>query len=821
MDRFLQDLRFGLRTLLRSPGVAAIAILSLGFGIGVNSSMFSVVNAVLLKPFPYVAPQELVAIWGRFLPSSGYDFSYFALSDPEAIDLMRETKALSAVAPYRWRIANLSVNDSEPERAWALQVPAELFSVLGVEPFLGRTFGPEEASRRASCTAVLSYNAWKDRHGASSAAVGSSMRVDGESCLVLGVMPESFFFLDRRVKLFLPLTLDPRPEGRASHSLGAVGRLAPGVSIQTARSEIEALMAGWAMELPEHHKGHFLILEPFHADRVRNERPALLVLMGAVGLVLLIVCSNVASLLLGRAESRRREMALRVALGASRFRLLRQLLTESLLLAVFGGGLGLLASAWTLDGVLALYPETLPGAGELRVDGAVLIFTLALTLGTVALFGLTPAISIVARRPKEAFGAEGRTSSGGPRRVTAHRLLVIAEVGLSLTLLVGAGLLLKSFTLLQQVALGFDPEGVLTLSINVSAGSHPDPRAVRQAYADLLERISAVTEVESAALISSLPLASGAPPDDFLVESRPPPSPGETATNADYLMVSPELFETLRIPLRRGRLLNSADVEGAPLVAVINETAARMYWQNEDPLGRRIRYSGEDTPWITIVGIVGDIRSTRLQWEPRPAVYVPHAQPSRGPSYDTEGKGENIRSLSLLVRAKRSPEDLSPSIRAAIHERDPNIPISSPMAMTEVVWRAGAAARFTSLVMSLFAGTALLLALVGVYGVVSYSVEQARQAIGIRMALGATTREILRLVVGQGALLGGGGIGLGLIASFLLSRSLRGLLYSVDPIDPLTFTALPTVLAMVVLLASYVPARRAVRVNLVETLRYQ
>ncbi len=814
----LQDLRYGLRTMLRSPGMTAVAVLSLAIGIGVNTSMFSVVSAALLKPFPYAAPSELVAVWGRFLPSSGYDFSYFAISDSEALDLIRETRALSGVAPYRWRQVSLGGRTGEPERAWALEVPAVWSTLLGVEPAIGRSFDAQETRGRGSCTALLSHETWSERLGADPAAVGKSIEVDDESCAVLGVMPEPFFFLDREVRLFLPLTLDPTPEERGSHGLGAVGRLAPGVSLEEARAEMDVMMQRWASAFPDHHaKGHILILEPFHGDQVRDVRPAILVLMGAVGLVLLIVCSNVANLLLVRAEARRREIALRASLGASRARLVRQLLTESALLALVGGGLGLLVSAWTLEGVLALYPQTLPGAVMARVDVVVLLFSLGLTLGTVLLFGLVPSLSISECGPREALVASGRTSTGGRRRVTAHRLLVVAEVGLSLTLLVGAGLLFRSFSRLRQVELGFDPEGALTLSINASPGSYPDARAVRRLQSDLLERVATLAGVESAALISSLPLGGGAPPDDFLIENRPEPAPGETAYNADYLMASPGIFETLRVPLRRGRVLGVSDDGAGPLVAVVNETAARMYWPHEDPVGRRIRYFADDTPWITIVGIVGDVRSTRLELEPRPAVYVPIAQSSRGPAYDL---GANLRSFAMVVRASHGPQGLFPSVRAVVRERDPKLPISTAMTLIEVVARAAAQPRFTSILMGAFAGTALLLALVGIYGVMSYSVEQSRPAIGIRMALGATTADVLRLVVGQGAILGLVGIGFGLVASLLLSRTLEGLLFRVDPFDPSTFLYLTAILVSVVLLASYVPASRAARLNVIETLRH-
>ena len=814
MSSFVQDLRFGLRTLARSPGVTLVATLSLALGIGVNTSMFSVVNAALLKPFPYETPEELVAIWGRFLPSSGYDFPYFAISDPEALDLMRETGALSGVAPYRWRQVALGGLEGEPERAWALEVPAEWFSVLGVAPAMGAAFEASDSRGRRPCTTVVGHQTWIDRLDASR-AIGGTIHVDGEDCTVLGVMPESFFFLDRSVRLFLPLTLDPRPEQRESHSLGAVGRLAPGVSLERARAEMNVIMDRWVRSYPDHHaKGHFLVLEAFHADRVRNVRPALVVLMSAVGLVLLIVCSNVASLLLGRAESRHHEIALRISLGARRSRLVRQLLTESVLLAGLGGGLGLLVSSWTLDAVVALYPESLPGAGEAQVDGTVLLFALALSLGTVLLFGLLPAIFTTAPRRESLAG--DRASSAPRRRVTLHGALVVAQIGLSLTLLVGAGLLLKSFSRLREVDLGFDPGSVLVLPLNASSRSYPDAGAVRRLYADLLERVRSLPEVENAALISSIPLGSGAPPDDFLIENRAEPAPGETAYNGDYLMVSPELFETLRIPLRRGRGLSSSDDDAAPPVAVLNETAVRMYWPGEDPLGRRIRYHAEDSPWITIVGIVGDVRSTRLDQEPRPAVYAPIDQSSRGPTYD---QTSNLRSVAFVVRARREPEDLIPSLRAVLRQRDASLPVSTAMSLTAVVSRAAAEPRFTSLLMGSFAGTALLLALLGVYGIVSFSVEQMRRGIGIRIALGATPFDVLRLVLGQGVGLGFAGVGFGLASSLLLSRALEGLLYQVDPFDSATFLTLTALLVSVVLLASYVPARRAARVNVIETLR--
>jgi putative ABC transport system permease protein len=797
--------------------MTAVATLSLALGIGINASMFSVVNASLLRPLPYESPSELVAIWGRYLPSSGYDFPYFALSDPEALDLMRETKALSGVAPYRWRRISLGGRGSEPEQAWALEVPANWSSLLGVEPAMGRTFDEAEARAPGSCVTLLGHETWEERLGSDAAVVGGAVEVDGAGCTVVGVMPEGFFFLDRRVRLFLPLVLDARPEARGNHGLGAVGRLAPGVSLEEARTEMTLLMDRWAIEIPDHHaKGHVLFLESLSVDQVRDVRPALLVLMGAVGLMLLIVCSNVANLLLVRAESRRRELALRASLGAGRARLVRQLLTESALLALLGGGFGVLVSAWTLEGALSFYPEPLPGASQASLDGDVLLFALALTLGTVFLFGLAPALSASARGPVEALHAGGR-ATGGKGRVSVQRVLVVAEVGLSLTLLVGAGLLLRSFTNLRRVDLGFEPDRVVTLSMSASPGAYPNAGAVRRLQTDLLSRVSSIPSVESAALISALPLENGAPADNFHIENRPDPEPGETAYNADYVMVSPRLFETLRIPLVRGRALSAGDDAGAPLVAVLNETAARNYFGSEDPIGRRIRYYGDDLPWITIVGIVGDVRSTRLQLEPRPAVYVPIVQSPRGPGYDLSG---NVRSFALAVRTRQRPADLFPSLRAAVREVAPSLPIASAMTMTEVVSRAAAAPRFTSLLMGVFAGTALLLAIVGIYGVMSFSVEQARQAIGIRRALGATTKDVLRLVVEQGAALGIAGVGFGLVASFALSRTLEGLLFRVGTFDALTFVSLSAILAAVVLLAAAVPAWRAARLDVIETLRH-
>jgi predicted permease len=797
--------------------MTAVAALSLALGIGINASMFSVVNASLLRPLPYESPSELVAIWGRFLPSSGYDFPYFALSDPEALDLMRGTKALSGVAPYRWRQVSLGGREGEPERAWAIEVPANWTSLLGVEPALGRSFDESETTGRRSCVTVLGHDTWTDQLGGHPDAFGDTLDVDGASCTVLGVLPEGFFFLDRRVRLFLPLTLDPRPEARDSHSLGAFGRLAPGVSLEGARAEMNLLMDRWAIEFPDHHgKGHVLILESFLADQVRGVRPALLVLMGAVSLMLLIVCSNVANLLLVRAESRRREFALRASLGAGRLRIVRQLLTESALLALVGGGLGVLVSAWTLEGALSLYPEPLPGAAQPSMDRGVFLFALALTLGTVFLFGLAPALTASARGPAEALHAGGR-ATGGRLRVSLQRILVVAEVGLSLTLLVGAGLLLRSFTNLRRVDLGFDPEDVVTLSMSAPPGAYPDALAVRRLQSELLARVGAIPSVESAAFISALPLESGAPPDDFHIENRPDPEPGETAYNADYLMVSPEIFQALRVSLVRGRELSASDDAGAPLVAVINEAAVQAYFRSEDPVGRRIRYYGDDLPWITIVGVVRDVRSARLELEPRPAVYAPIAQSPRGRAYD---RTANVRSFSLVVRARQRPEDVFPSVRAAVREVAPGLPIASAMTLSDVVSRAAAAPRFTSLLMGVFAGTALLLALVGIYGVMSFSVEQARQAIGIRRALGATTRDVLRLVVGQGTVLAFAGVGFGLAASFALSRTLEGLLFRVGTFDPWTFLSLSAVLAAAVLLAAAVPAWRASRLSVVETLRH-
>ncbi len=800
------DLRYAARTLRRQPGFTIAAVLTLAVGIGSNAAIFTVVNAVLLRPLPFPASDQLVALYTRYLPATGYDFPYFSLSGPEFADVRARADAFAGVAAYTFSNSNLTRENGEAERVLTMPVTSDFFEVLGVRPVRGRTFTEREAQRREGCVAVLGHDLSEHTQ------VGSTIRLDDAPCEVIGAMPEGFGFRDDRVRIWTALRYNTEETTRASHPLLVIARLRDGFSAEQADAQLQSLRAYWSENYPDHYaKGHFAVRRSLHEDIAGDERDALLILGGAVLFVLLIVCVNLAALLVSKGEGRRREFALRHALGANRGRLVRQLIAEAMLLAIVGGLLGVALADALLAGLLALYPQRLPVWQPIAIDYAALAYTGAVVILTGFLVGLVPALNATGRRIQETLRSESRATASR-RAVAARSVLVVSQLALSVILLVGALLLMRSYHRLQQVDLGIDPEHVLTFSVSVPPGRQPDPAAARRTLSSIEARLAATPGVHSAGAVSNLPLASAGPPDDFSIDGRPAPPSGAPAWNARYIMTTPRMFAALGIPLKRGRLLADSDVPGQPLVAVINETAARLYWPEEDPIGRTIRYyPREKNPAIRIVGIAGDVRSMGANVPAPPVVYVPLEQAPR-PDYEA-------RTMTFAVRVPGDPGAATASVRAAVASIDGGLPLANVRPMSDVVFAAAGQPRFTTLVMSFFAGVAFFLGALGLYGILAYNVEQRIREIGVRVALGAGRREIFRLIIGNGMSLAAIGIIVGVPAALALSRLMTGLLSGVTSSDPLTYIAVVTMLGGSALLASYLPARRATRIDPLVALR--
>ena len=817
MGTAFRSVRHALRVLLRAPGFSLTAIVTLALGIGAATAMFTIVNSVLLRPLPFSDAERVVSVWTRYEPSSGYDFPQFPLSGPEYIDYRDQTQALEEVAAFVRPGATLTADDpaAEPIRAPTVQGTTNLFTTLGVQPALGRTFRAGEDQPGAACVVVASHGLWLDLFGGDPGALGRSVRLDGTRCEVVGIMPAGFAFPDASVRLWRNLIIDPANPfwtDRMSHNFSAVGRLAAGVTFDEAQAEARTLAANWR-ETYDHYQGHYLWSRSYLDEIVGNVRPELTMLLGAVGLVLLVICANLASLLLARGEGRRRELAVRLALGAGRWRLVAHLLTESVLLALVGGALGVLAAMAFLDGLLSLYPGTLPRADAITLEWRALAFAAATTALTALLFGLLPALRASSSAPETVLRAQTRGVIGGRSRLM--RAFVVAEVALSVMLVAGAGLLLRSYENIRAVDLGLDADRVYTVGQALPVSTYRDGAAVRTFYASLLERIAALPGVESAGAITNLPLQGGpGGMNDFSIEGRPQPRPGEPSWNAGQVLVTPGYFETMRIPLVAGRLIEARDQVDAPWVAVINEETARRYWPGESPIGQRVHYGPPDDPntppWITIVGVVANTRASGAQAELVPQIFIPHAQMTRF---------FGGRFMSIVVRAEGDPLAIAATVNATVREADPALPLIGGRTMQDVVRASVGEPRFTSMLATFFAGVALLLGALGIHGVLSYVVAQRVGELGVRLALGARPGALLKLVVGQGMWLACMGVALGVAAALAGARVLRDLLFGVGPADPTSFVIAIAVLGAAAFLACYGPARRAARIDPMTALR--
>jgi putative ABC transport system permease protein len=805
MGTLMQDLRFAARWFVRAPRFTVPAVLALALGIGATSAIYSVVRGVMLNPLPYRDPERIVSIWesnarrnrprnvvgpANFLAwrERNRSFEYFGLVGPTRLNIML---------------------DSRPEEVAGLAASADVFAALGVQPVLGRVYTAREDLEGNDGGILVSHEFWRSRLGGRDDVLGLVLTANARSRSVVGVMPPGFTIEGQRADFMIPYgwtleQLRAAPGRGLSHG---IARLRDGISFEQAAAEMKAIAAQLEKEAPQRNTGWSVTLVPVHDQMVEQIRPALVVLAGAVALVLLIACVNVANLLLARSTIRQRELGLRTALGAGRGRLLRQMMTESILLGLVGGVAGLALAVAFHRGLLALVADRIPvpRLDQVALDMPVVWFTLALALGTGLIFGIVPAL-FATSAANDAL-REGGRHGGGPRSRRALATLVVAEVALSLVLLSGAGLLIRSFIALQNTSPGFRAEGVLTARVQLAGSEYNEERRIADFYTNAVSRIATLPGVQSAAGITYLPMAGPGIGTSFHRPDRPKPAPGESPVT-DVRPVTPGFFKTMGIPQRAGRDFAPWDEAGSPRVAVVGDTLVKQMFDGENPLGKRLSITGGGQEWmnVEIVGAVGDIKMGTLDASTRPAIYVPHTQLPIG-------------LMTFVMRTEMDPMSLVPSVRAAVRAIDPALPLGDVKTMEEVVDATLARPRAVSVLLTAFALMALLLAGVGVYGVMAYSVSQRTQEIGVRMALGATARSVFRLVLGQALRLVAMGIVLGLLAAASLTQVVESLLYETGPLDPWTFGVTAVVLTLVTALASYVPARRGTRISPVEALR--
>ncbi|WP_224368085.1 ABC transporter permease [Hyalangium versicolor] len=813
-DSLWQDVRYALRSLRRSPGFLAAAVLTLALSIGANTAIFSIVEGVLLKPLPYPHPERLVALFTR-MPGIGAD--RFSISQPELEDFRQARDTFSAFSGLDWEYFNVSTGEGEPERLAGVQVEASMFEVLGVVPSLGRRFTAEEDVPGKDQVVVVTHGFWKRRLGANPAVIGSPLWMDGVSRTIIGVLPEDFEFRD--AQFLVPLALGPLdPARRSAHSLGALGRLAPGVTLEQAQTALSTLAGRLVETYPEHYPtrlGFDALVISLREQWVGGVSEALLLLLGAVLLVQLIACANVANLLLARGEARQHELAVRTALGASRWRIVRQLLTESLVLGVGGGLGGLMLAQWGVDALLALADGMLPRATQAQVDLSALGVTMGIAIVSGLAFGLLPALQATRSDPREALQGAGKGFTAGLRRLRARNVLVVTEVALAVTLVAGAGLLLRSFWALSHVEPGFDAERVLTLDLSLPSAQYEKGPQVARFYRELLERLRAVPGVESVAATSGLPMGGSRATWDVDIEGQTLAA-GEVGPSPNFLAVTPDYFRAMGIRVMKGRNFSAEDDGPRLEVAVVNELAARAMWPGEDPLGKRFRVRSspgrEPFPWMTVIGVVANVRAQSLKDEARAEYYLLH-----GPLGDARDAAN--RAMTVVLRTSLSPTSLAEPARRTVRELDSKLAVANVRTLEQVAMRTASRTRFTALLLALFGGAGILLAAVGIYGVLAFTVVQRTREMGVRIALGASRASVLRLVVGQGLRLTAVGLALGVGVALGMGYLLRSMLFGVSAADPLTFLGVVTVLGAVALLSSYLPARRATGVDPVTALR--
>jgi len=803
-----QDLRYGVRMLMKNPGFTLIAVMTLALGIGANTTMFSVVNAMWLRPLPYSEAEQLALVWHRNTKRGDDAF----LTSGNYLDLLRQNQSFAQMAAISDHDFSLT-GRGEPERLQGQLVSAAYFRLLKITPVIGRDFTEADDRDGAPRVVILSHGLWQRRFGGQANVIGQALTLNELPYTVVGVMPQSFTVPEGNAELWAPITFGAEAANdRGSFYLSAIARLKPGVTLEQAQSEADVIARNLELAYPKSNTDLGFSIVSLHGFMMRGFKQSLWVLLGAVLFILLIACVNVANLLLARAAVREKELAVRAALGAGRRRLIRQLLAESVLLAFCGGALGALLAVW---GVQALKfigptgPNAIARLEEVNLDWRVLGFTLGIACLTGIIFGLAPALQLSRPDLQHTLkdGVRGSSSSAGQR---LRGILVVAEVALSLVLLIGAGLLIRSFTRLQNVDPGFQTERLLTMNIVMSQAKARDLASITNFYQKVVERVESLPGVKAASVATVAPIVTSGRRSPVVIEDKPDPPPGVFQV-ANNRVVSPDYFRTLGIPLLQGRLLSAQDHAQASAVAVINQAMARRYWGGEDPVGKRFKIGARasNAPWLTVVGVVGDVRQAGLNTDSLPELYTPFTQDHQ----------RFVRPRVLFVRTAGDPLNLIAAVKSQIWAVDKDQPINDVRTMEEIVTQWLAPRRFNLLLLGVFAALALALASVGIYGVISYAVSQRTREIGVRMALGAGRADILKLIVGQGLALTLGGVATGLLASLALTRWLESLLFGVSTTDPLTFTGVALLLTLVALLACYVPARRATKVDPLIALR--
>jgi putative ABC transport system permease protein len=808
LEELWQDLRYGARLLAKNPGFAAVAVLTLGLGIGANTAIFSVVNAVLLRPLPFESPDQLVMIW-QSNPQRG--ILQDLVSPPNLHDWQQQSHTFRQIAAFNPRGFGLT-GTGEPEHLPGTFVSVELFPMLGANPLLGRNFLPDEGRPGGNRAVIISFALWQRRFGGDPNLVGKSINLNGAIYTVVGIMPAKFQFPIQGQfpipvsELWVPLAIDPAEVTRGDRDLFTIGRLQPGVSVEQAQAEMSTIAQRLAEQYPDSNRGLGVHIVRYHQQLTGNLRAALLILLGAVVFVLLIACANVANLMLARAATRQRELAIRAALGAGRSRLIRQLLTESVLLSLLGGAVGLALALWNFDAIVAALPAHMPRAAEIQVDRQVLVFTFAVAVMTGVIFGLVPALQASSLNLNEPLKESGGKGTGGFVRHRVRSLLVVTEVALALVLLVGAGLLIRSFQRLQQVNAGFNTENVLSVPFVLPQTRYPDGNARAAFINRIMEKLKALPGVKAVGAVNILPLSLEYSSASFIVEGQTVSPEGRNVAN--MRAATPDYFRTMSIPIVKGRGFTEQDHVDAPTVVIINESFERLYFPNEDPIGKRVISPANDGIPMTIVGVVGDVRNDGPEDEPKPEFYYSYFQ-------------NRLSAMVMAIRTSAEPAGLIPAVRREIWSEDKDLPLANISTLEQLLSKTTAQRRFNLLLLGLYSGLALVLAVVGIYGVVSYAVSQRTHEIGVRMALGAQQGDVRKLVIRQGMFPVVAGIAIGLSGALALTRLMKSLLFGVSTTDPLTFVGLSLLLIVVALVACWIPARRATKVDPLLALRYE
>jgi len=806
MENLVSDVRYALRSLLRRPAFTIIAVLTLAVGIGANTAMFSAVNALLLKPLPWPGLDRVVAIWDNS-PSRGYVHNEVTAAN--YLDWQAQSQSFEQLALYGWWSANLSGTDT-PERVQGFFVTANYLDALGVKPIIGRNFLPEENQPDRDTVAIISHSLWQRRFGGDPNILSKTIKANGYVLNIIGVLPEHFNY-PKGGEIYVPLEFTPQlVKNRRMHGYYVVGRLKPGVSIKSAQSEIDNITARLEQQYPNDNAGWGATVFPIVADTVRAYDTVLWVVMAAVAFVLLIVCANVANLMLARASGRQREIALRAALGASRWRIVRQLLTESVIVALLGGALGVLIAFWGIDALRAANPgdaaRFAPGWHQLGLNFTVLAFTLGVSLLSGIVFGLAPALQVSKPNLNDSLKEGSRQTSGSSHRLRSS--LVVVEIAVSLVLLVGAGLAVRTFLALLKTDPGFNPDNLLTLNIVLPRAKYTDNAKRSAFYTELIQRVKSTPGVESAAAVNYLPLGQSNSSDAYLVEGEPEPAP-EQENLGRYRVCTPDYFQTMGIRVVKGRAFTDQDNAGAPPVIIVNEALARKHWPNGEAVGKRIRWNAPlaKAPWIQIVGVVQDVKH-ELNIPVTPEYYLPYAQDVWG-------------AMVVVARTKVDPGSLASALRQQVWAIDADQAVFDVRTMQEVRSISVSMYSSGSVMLGIFAGLALLLASIGIYGVMAFAVTQRTQEIGIRMALGARSADVLKLVVKHGMKLALIGMVLGLAGSWALTRFMKRLLFGVEATDLLTFSVVSAFLLLAAFVACYLPARRATKVDPLVALRHE